>query len=192
MKQIDLKGLSAWHIDAIGAGLCLLLTLGLYTMSISPLRAEQDALDDRRLELKAHQAKADKLSMTRIAVGEQLAGVKASVAEVKLELLPASQINGRIAAVGDLAAALGLKIDSIQPGEAISGSRYEMVPMTLAGSGTYAKCLAFIHELRKALPDTGVSALELSGNPSERSGEKGSEARFRFELLWYAAPKLAS
>jgi len=107
---------------------------------------------------------------------------------VKLVLLPASHVNKRISAISTLAAQSGLKIDDIQPGKSVSGSRYEMIPISVSGKGTYAKCLGFLHELRSVLPDTGVSALELAGRPSEES----SEASYRFELLWYAAPRSSS
>ncbi len=185
--QIDLRKLSLWHIDAAGVGLCLVLMLVLYVVGLSPLQRQQDELDARRAALSVQQRKADRLSATRVAVGEQLANVQQSMTEVKLELLPAGQVNRRIAEVSDLAAKSGLKIDDIQSGKALAGARYEMVPISVAGTGDYMACLGFLHELRRALPDTGVSALELGGNPSE----PGGKAQFRFELLWYAAPRSA-
>ncbi len=78
-----------------------------------------------------------------------------------------------------------MKIDDIQPGAAASGSRYEMVPISLSGKGTYVTCVGFLHRLRQAFPDTGVSSLALQGNP----GAAGGAAQFRFDLLWYAAPR---
>jgi len=186
--QIDLKKLALWHIDAAGAALCAVLALALYLIGLGPLLQQQEDLDTRLAELKVQQLKAAKLASTGVAIGEQLAGVRESMTEVKVELLPAGQINLRIAEISDLAAEAGLKIDDIQPGKPLRGARYEMVPIELAGKGTYTTCLGFLNRLRKALPDTGVSALELGGDPSKR----GELADFRFSLLWYAAPRKAT
>ena len=185
MMQIDLKKLSLWHIDAAGGALCVVLTLALYLIGLGPLRQQQEDLKVRRGELEVQQLKAARLASTRIAVGEQLARVQESITEVTLELLPVSQINRRIADISDLAAKAGLKIDDIQPGEPLSAARYEMVPIQLAGKGSYRTCLSFLRQLRQTLPDTGVSSLELGGDPSTRGGI----GDFRFSLLWYAAPR---
>ena len=187
MKQIDLEKLSLWHIDAAGAALCVLLTLTLYLAGVGPLLQRREDLGARQAELDAQQLKAARLASTCIAVGEQLATLEQSMSAVKIELLPAGQVNRHIAELSDLAAKAGLKIDDIQSGTPVAGARYEMVPIRLAGTGTYVTCLDFLHRLHRVSPDTGVSGLELGGSPSERGGE----AQFRFELLWYAAPRSA-
>ena len=106
----------------------------------------------------------------------------------KLQLQPAAQINRRIAQVSDLAAKAGLKIDDIAPGTAVRGAQYDMIPIRLAGQGTYLKCVGFLSRLREALPDTGVSALELWSDPTDPD----DAASFRFDFLWHAAPGSSS
>jgi Tfp pilus assembly protein PilO len=185
LKQLDLKEFKPWQIDAAGVGLCVLLTLGLYLLGVSPWMQQQKDLHTKELELTTQRYKASRLATTKLAVGEQLAEVQESTRRYKLELKPAGQINRRIAAVSELASKAGLKIDDITPGAAVSAARYEMVPIRLAGQGTYLTCVSFLSRLRRALPDTGVSALELRGDPANPDDTTG----FRFDLLWYAAPR---
>ncbi len=188
MKGIDLKTLKGWQIDAAGGVVCALLVLSLYLLGIAPVSGRQERVEARQEELLTQRHQADRLARLRMGLEEQLAQVRASVAQFRLELLPVGQVNRRLAELSDLASKTGLKIDGIEPGGAVGGTRYEMVPITVAGKGTFTNCVGFLHQLRSRLPDTGVSALELTGNPSEPTAPAG----FRFELLWYAAPRSSS
>ncbi len=188
MKGIDLKTLKGWQIDAAGAAACALLLLGVYLLGIAPLSSRQQHAEARQEELRTQRHQADRLARLRMGLEERLAQVRASAAEFRLELLPVGQVNRRLAELSELASKTGLKIDGIEPGQAVGGTRYEMVPISVAGKGTFTNCVAFLHQLRSRLPDTGVSALELTGNPSDPAGPAG----FRFELLWYAAPRSSS
>ena len=60
------------------------------------------------------------------------------------------------------------------------------MPIVLSGQGSYSDSAAFLHRLHQSLPDTGVVAFELSGQPG-----RGKKTQFRFNLVWYAAPTLA-
>lgn len=185
MKQIDLKSLRPWQIDAAGAGLCVVLTLLLYLAGIAPLLQRRAQRGTRQAELAAQSSQALQLLVKHQVLRDRLAAVKKGLTNCRLELQPASHVNRRIAEISGLAVKAGLEIHDIQPGDAAAGQRCEVVPIKLAGKGTYVDCTGFLHRLSQAFPDTGVSSFNLEGDP----GGPGRAAKFSFELLWYAAPR---
>jgi len=190
VNAIDLRSARPWQIDAAGAAALVVMTVLLYVLGIGPIFRRHAEQGSRQAELDAEFAKADRLEQTQVSLGEQVARVRKAVAECKLELKPAAHANRRIAAISALAAETGLTIDDIQPGVVASGARYRMVPITLAGKGTYVTCVTFLHRLHEAYPDTGLASMVLQNASEDPAGPPA--ARFRFELLWYAAPASAS
>ena len=60
--------------------------------------------------------------------------------------------------------------------------QYATVPMELTGTGGFANCVRYLHELHEQLPDTTCTAVRLTGTP-----ENPAAAHFVFELSWHAA-----
>jgi len=93
-------------------------------------------------------------------------------------------INNGIAELTDRAGKSAINIEDISPGKPVHSLRFDVVPIKVAGAGTYRTCALFIHNLRKTFPDTGVASFSLSGNPSDPT----EPAKFQFDLEWFAAP----
>ena len=62
-----------------------------------------------------------------------------------------------------------------------------LVPIKLAGSGTYPDITRFLHALHNQFRDTALSSLKLTAQPDPKQSEK-QIAAFSIDLAWYAAP----
>ncbi len=184
MKRIDLRAWKLWRIDAAGAAACLVFTLLVYFAGIRPVLGKRAHAADNRVRLNAQRRKCSELASVVVALKRQLEATQKALASNTVRLQPADRVNQRIAGIADLATESELKIDDIHLGTSSSTPRYTAVPITLAGTGTYRTCIAFLRRLNQAFPDTCVSMSDLSANPADLTGE----AAFRFQLLWYAAP----
>ena len=173
-----------WRVDGVGLGVCAVLALAFFLGGLLPLMRRHEGLAAEQSELAAQRARATKLKAALAAARGQLDAVGRDLAECPLRLRPVSNVNRVLAEISDLAGASGLKIHEIRPGPACAGAHYETVPIVLSGSGRFPTCVGFLHRLRKALPDTSVSSLELAANEAEPL-EPGT---FRFDLQWHAAP----
>lgn len=178
-----------WHrrkIEIIGLGTCLVLTLVFYLAGIYPLIRSVRAQGILQIQLNAEDITAGNLHASHAMMRGRVITVREALDKVSLKLEPTSRINQRVAHVAELAMDSGLKVDQMQPGLPTSGQRYQMVPITLMGTGSYKTCMVFLHRIRQVFPDTGVSSLQLSGNPSAPS----TQATFRINLSWYALPPM--
>lgn len=174
-----------WRIDLAGiaslVGLALVVGLG----GFWPLFSSQREQAREQAELIAEREQAARLDACLVSLRTRADAAHEALARGSLHLAPASALNRRLAEISTLAVESGLRIDDIRPDRAVSGPHYETVPIILAGGGTYRTCTAFLGRMRKAMPDTSVTALELTAN----AADPAAAARFRFDLNWYAAPK---
>ena len=75
-----------------------------------------------------------------------------------------------------------LSVAEIRPGVATEGRDFDAVPISLAGTGTYPACAAFMHRLHDQFPDTAIRSF--------RAGQgDGTTASFSFDLVWHTARK---
>ncbi|OPX21901.1 MAG: hypothetical protein B1H04_05835 [Planctomycetales bacterium 4484_123] len=184
MKGLDPKKLMCLRIDLTGVAACVVFTLLTYFLGLKPILADRARAVAARAALEAQQAKAVKLEASVLAVRARLVEVQQALTKTAVHLHPARRVNQRIAQVAELAAKSGLKVNDIRLGPSAATPRYVGIPILLAGTGTFQSCTRFLHQLNRALPDTGVTVLELQGNPKDEF----QVAQFHFQLLWYAAP----
>jgi len=173
-----------WQIDLAGVLLCAVLSSVAYLAIVRPILRKHESFGEKQLQLKADKRRASKLAASELAHKRQLQLVTRALAASGVKLQPANRVNRQIAALTELVNQCGLKADDIQLGEVRRTGRYDAVPISLAGRGGYVTCAKFIRSLSQTFPDTGLASFEISGNPAVPS-EAG---RFRFGLLWHAAP----
>lgn len=173
-------------IEIIGLCTCIVLALVFYLAGIHPLIRSVKAQGILQVQLDAEEIMAGKLRASHAMMRNRVVAIRKALDKVSLKLEPTSRMNQRVAQVAELAMDSGLKVDQIHPGVPASGQRYQMVPIKLTGVGSYKTCMVFLHRIRQVFPDTGVSSLQLSGNPSAPS----TEATFRINLSWYALPPM--
>jgi Tfp pilus assembly protein PilO len=170
------------HIDAIGAGICLVLTVGLYVACIVPLTAARDqyAADKEACVREREHAQNLEASLRRLHV--QLNEIRRRAEENAVHLRPPSTAPLHVAHISRLAAEAGLQVDDMRTGDPAPGPYATMVPVHLAGSGTYSACMRFLRRLRETLPETCVLAFALTGEPNDTTGA----AALTMDLTWHA------
>jgi len=175
-----------WRIDGVGLGTCAALTLVLYLGAFWPLMRNHAECVAQQSLLAREREQTAQLDAEAAALRTRLETARQTLARSPLRLQPASNVNRQLTRLSALAEEAGLEVVDIRPDNDQPGAHYDIVPIVLAGRGTYPACTAFLSRLRKTLPDTGASALELRANWVEQ----GAPPRFRFDLQWYAAPTL--
>lgn len=177
-----------WQVDVIGAACCLALTAATIPFGLMPIK--HDAAEARALgaDLDSGKSELDDLGRSRLSLQAQEEEARAELAGCMVQLQPLENLNARMVFLTELVDSSGLELQETELGSSIVGPRYRTVPIRISGSGDYAECTAFLHHLRKRAPDTGVAALELSGNPESDV----DLASFTFDLVWYAASSLAA
>ena len=177
-----------WRIDAAGLALCAFVSAVLYLMAVSPLLEQHAERQEKSAELQVRQDKSDQINSTVADLNGRLTARRRLLEEDRIRLQPADQLNQRLAVLTQLASQCLLSIHEIQPSPVQRTTRHEMVPIQLTGEGNWPACTRFLQHLHDQLPDTDVQSFELT---SQFNNDDAS-ARFRFHLLWYTSPRLAS
>ncbi|MEE9211280.1 MAG: type 4a pilus biogenesis protein PilO [Phycisphaeraceae bacterium] len=188
MNPISTAHWKLWRIYATGAAVCAALTVAVYFAGIRPVFHAHQHRTLQQAKLKDQRRLASELAASLSTLRRDVASVTQALDESPLRLEPAGHINQRLARLTELATNHGLEIHQIQPGQVQRDVHYDIVPVHLAGEGTYQTYAAFIHQLHRKFPDTGVSSFELSGNPSDPD----DTATFRLNLAWYTIPAAGS
>ena len=182
------SSMTSRKIDGIGLGAAVLLTAVAYVAGVQPALDRQAELQARSEERDAKRAAAQEAELALGQVRKQVAAAEQAVAEHPLRLQPVDALNARLADLTAAAGRHGLMIEQVEPGRPTASQHYVTVPIRIAGRSSYGGSARFLHELRAAMPDVAVAAIDLQGEPRSASGE----AKFTFALLWHAAPERMS
>lgn len=169
-------------INALCAGVCLLLSAAAYWGGLRPMIQERREQRAQQQQLREQHQQLQERSRQLQQLRQQLALTEQAVASEPLRLEPLTALNQRVAQITGLAGRCGLEVDQIRPGASVAGVHYYTVPIHIEGRGEFHAGVDFLHRLHESLPDVAVPVLSLQGR-----GAGGSPA-FRFELTWYAAP----
>lgn len=183
MKGIGFTKWQMYHVDVAGVTVCAILTLLGYLVGVRPLVQQQVGLVAQETRLNIQRRDAVKLAGSTGSLERRLDSLKRALADSPVQLQTTGSINHRIARLASIAAECRMKIDEVQPGEWTTSLQYKTVPIRLVAGGKFPACVALLHRLRVAFPDTAVASFELTGQP--RSPEK--PAKFEINLIWYAA-----
>jgi Tfp pilus assembly protein PilO len=175
------------RIDAAGVGVCALLSLLWYFITISPLLEQRSRTAGLRREIQDQQQTAEQLKTAMVSAQQQLETVGRELSTNGVQLDSAAHINQRIAELTDFFTTCTLHIDDVQTGRISSGLQCDLVPITIVGRGPYPQCVRFLHGLCSTFPDMSVMRIEFRGAP----GPAAQPEQFRFEMFWYAAPNSA-
>lgn len=173
-----------WPIHGAGIAALLGMSAAFYVLVAAPAVRASAAERVQRTELEARVKKDGVLGSSLGRAERDLAEIVRTLDASPLRLKAAEQVNHRLAALIEVAARRGVRVDGVQPGAPLERDRFVKVPIRLAGDGSFRACTLFLHELHESFPDTGVQSIELAGNPASPD----SGATFVFNLVWYAAP----
>ena len=188
MNQALKRRFRCWHVNALGICACVVLTLVFHIAGVLPVLRQHAHNVKQHVELESQKTKAAKLAAAADNLAHRLRKVGQALDDAPVQLQTTRQLNQRLAHLASLAAECGLAIDQTHSDRPYSSTWYQTVPIRLVGEGTYPTCALFLSKLRQTFPDTGVSALELAGEPHSNS----AASQFTFDLVWYTQPALSS
>ena len=175
---------SANQIDALGVIGMVAISALVYGLGINPLLERHALASRQQQEMTGIREKANESQKILTDLQKQSTAAAQQLEASPLRLQPVTQLNQRLALVTDLAMQGGATLDDLQPGKSSAGSRYDALPIHVAGTGSFPAFTALMHRLHTEFPDTGVSTFEMSGTPQEDP----AKAKFSVELLWYTEP----
>lgn len=184
MTRSFISNLEPWKLHAGGGGVVVVLTLVAYVFGLRPLVLRSGEAAILGASLSSQQEKAVELGQDANMIEASLNRIVKKLEENPLKLQLAAFRNERLAQLTELAAKSGLNVDGIQTRKLTQLKRYDMVPITLTGSGMFPDCVKFLHQLNQRFPDTGVKAFTIQGTP----GVKPKVSNFKFDMVWYASP----
>lgn len=177
-----------WRIDAAAIAIAVAFTAVALLVGLKPIVEQRFDRADQQQRLAEYREQADTLDAMLRRTRAQLGRAEEAIELSELRLEPVRHLNRRVADLAELAGHCDLNLHEIQPGSAVSGQRYEIVPIHLAGIAAYADCARFLRELAEQFPDVTLAAMDLRAAPAA----EGRAAEFRFTLTWHAAPNLAA
>jgi Tfp pilus assembly protein PilO len=170
------------EIDGIGLLAIAGLSALFYFAALQPLLAHQKSAEAEQQELQIQKNKVADVATDLQTANARLAEQRKIIADNPLKLESIDGLNNRLARITALATAGGLEISDLHPAAPVNGTQYSTVPMELTGTGGFASCVRYLHDLHEQLPDTTCTGIRLTGTP-----DSPSAAHFIFELSWHAA-----
>jgi hypothetical protein len=175
------------EIDGAGVTAILVVSAIFYFAALRPMldQREQAAAQQRQLAMQAQ--KASDAATALHTAQDRLELVQKQIAENPQKLEPLRALNNRLAGITAAATARQLDIADIRPGSALNGAHYTTVPIAISGSGSFANCVRYLHDLHEKFGDTAVTGVRLTGGAQDQASTTAAPLTFRFELRWYAA-----
>ncbi|PHQ82375.1 MAG: hypothetical protein COB69_02100 [Phycisphaera sp.] len=171
-------------VDALGFGLVGVVIAGMYIGGVRPLQtAYADTVSLKaELWLAKNKLEESKASESRAsAIAKELSD---KLQELDIELSSIDQMNTRLSLVTRIAEEAGLTLESVRPGAEVQRERYRAVSINLVGRAGYIEAGAFLEELLRQFPDTGLESIRFERLRSENQ----ITGRLQINMIWYAAP----
>ena len=183
-----MNGSTVRSVHAVGSGAALALAAAVYVLGIGPWLARAGELEKERAALTAALEQAERQRASLAASANAIAGARRKLESSRVQLRPLATLNQQIARLTELAAACGLRIGQVTPGQAAVGTRAAAVPITLGGVGGYGQLVGLLERLRDEHPDVIVNGYRLAAVPAAGTENGPREAQFTLDLSWFSAP----
>ena len=178
--------LTRWRgkcLPLVGTAVCGALTVAVYLGGIGPLMGGRERLASHQAKLDLLQERDRQLSAKLTSLEETVSSARQGLAETPLKLQSALHANRRLARLGDIAAASGVKLDETEVGAPLAQLEYQMIPIRLTGRADYQTCAMFLHELGRRFSDMALSSMDLTPQQEDSRGK----VTFRMRVIWFTA-----
>lgn len=169
------------RLDTAGLSLAALLTAAGWFLVVSPQLAAVTTRASLEGQLYTELAQAADL---RAAAQE--ATRAATEAETQrdasaIQLLPATHLNARLAALTALATEHSLRVDAIAPGNLVTRAHRAEIPIRIEGRGAFPAITAFLAAMHRIHRDTAVRSMVLTADPNSATPV------YKLEFIWAVA-----
>jgi len=171
-----------WKIHAGGVACVACIGAATYGFGVRPVLERQSRHSELQVEIAADRdrvAEAQEKERALHAEMDTLRSLGAGWAELRGE---PRTLNEQLAELAAFAERHNLVLTTTRPGEPEARAFFTVRRISLAGTGGYAPCAAFLHDFVEAFPDATVEGFEVKAQGTENA--RG--ATFRFDLAWYA------
>ncbi|MDX2116571.1 MAG: type 4a pilus biogenesis protein PilO [Planctomycetota bacterium] len=179
---INFARTGVWTIDATAIACLAGATAIAYFAGVRPMAQAKDATREQFAQARQMDQQRDEREHALHAANEEQTKLTAERAEIGLTLEPESSVNKRMARLTELAEQAGLKVTQLTPGKAVQGKRSRMVPIAVAGRGTYPQAAAFLALVHEQMRDTAVARLAMASTPENAE----LPADCAVQLVWHA------
>ena len=170
-------------IDACGALVMIGLSVMVFVGVVEPTRLHnRHTSATMQASARERQRLAGANTLGR-ALKLQIQTMSAQLQHSPVKIYPPEALNRRLVKVAALAAASGLTVNELKPRASERSDRFVLVPIRLAGRGSYPSCTEFLHTLHDNAGDFTVCAFRLSGSPESAN----TVGEFTIELRWIAS-----
>ena len=169
------------HLPAVGV--CVLLTAIAYAAGIRPQLAAAVRHADQADVIAEHDKKNQAMQATLDRLRQKWDSRAMDLGDHPPSLRPAAQLNQHLAAITDIASQAGVNVHRIQPDAPTHAHLYDVIPIRVAGTGTYRSSALFVMELHRRCPNTGITRMNLVS----RNHQHGDQVEFDLGLAWYTS-----
>lgn len=154
------------RIDLAAFSILAVLVLATACFGIFPLYQHTREDENQIHTLRDGLARFDGLSRTVAQVEAELEPVKARLAEAETRLPTSGAMDQFITQLAKVAEEVGLQVQMINPRDIQQGDNYRVMPIEIAGSGSFETCYKFLTGLRQMDRLTRLDNLSIEIDPS--------------------------
>ena len=104
-------------------------------------------------------------------------------AQNQLELVSIKMLNARTAEIVELAEAVNIEIDSLQPRDRILDQRVPVQPLDFIGSANADEVFAFLEQMNENMSDIHIQTIDLQSDSID-----SSRVQIHMQLYWFIDP----
>ncbi|MFT3785698.1 MAG: hypothetical protein QM770_05965 [Tepidisphaeraceae bacterium] len=166
-------------VHALGT-LAALSIVGVFGLCVV-VPAVQQSIQTNRLHHELGRLDADRAAneQTLQSLRLELADVNAQTASAPIRAFSPEATNTMMARLGEVAASVGMEVDSLEPSSLRSGAELSVMPIRLNARGRYVACQAYLGLLRSQFPDVRIRSINWSA-----SGNGRGVHSLNLELSW--------
>jgi Tfp pilus assembly protein PilO len=162
--------------DCCGAGATVAIVAAAVAFGIIPLRKAAKLSVAQAAELHDQLTQLDGVSKKVTQVQADLDKTQARLAAAESRLPSTGAMDDFMRQVAKVAEDSGLQVDGISPQQLVDAGDYNIMPVTIAGVGSFDNCYNFLTGLRKMnrltrLDDLTIEQSEPGNDPTKGAGQ---------------------
>lgn len=177
------RAMPAQAVHALGGAGALALGAVFVALVLAPLQA-------RRAQARQDATRLSETKASLVSTDDKIEAARRQVETLErqltdsVQLQSAQNVNRVVQQVTDAAAAAGLEVAQVTPGEKSAGGReFAVVPIQLVASGTFAQVIGFLEESNRAFRDIATRGLIV-----RREEAQAGKVQVTLDLAWYTLP----
>ena len=175
-------GKHLFKVHLIGGLLCVVIAASSIYFAMSSVSKRHGLFLSARHELANTKSILNASIQEHSGLTNRIKMLKEQTA-LQVRLVSIGQLNSRTAEIVALAETVGIRIDSLQPGEKISDKRVPVQPLDFVGTAQADDVFAFLGLLSDQMPDIHIHTFELVNDSPD-----SSIVQVNMQMYWFVDP----